>query len=62
MQTAERPQHRSEDPSHVEMALLRIVDGGLIGILFVAPYLLGGRHTMGAEGPAPVRKPGTGER
>lgn len=27
--------------------LLRIVDGGLCGVIFVAPYFFGGRHDMG---------------
>ncbi len=47
MQTADRPQRQFEASSNAEQALLRVVDGALIGILFVGPYLLGGRHTMG---------------
>ena len=27
--------------------LLRVVDGGLCGVIFVAPYFFGGRHDMG---------------
>ncbi|HEX5471749.1 MAG TPA: hypothetical protein VFW73_07665, partial [Lacipirellulaceae bacterium] len=27
--------------------LLRVVDAGLCGVIFVAPYFFGGRHDMG---------------
>src|SRR3972149_1844163 len=39
------PQPSAAGPSSA--LLLRIVDGGLAGVLFIIPFLLGGRHPLG---------------
>ncbi|MFP6614333.1 MAG: O-antigen ligase family protein [Pirellulales bacterium] len=41
------PTPHLEKRSGIEASLMRVIDGCLLGIIFVAPYLLGGRHAVG---------------
>src|SRR5438270_411786 len=45
--TAGLSRRPAKDSQPAADALLRVVDAGLCGVIFIAPYFFGGRHDLG---------------